>query len=112
MYLKKLEKIIEETPVVFVNAIVLKDFRTNQNYTTEGMSVTKYKGDKSILKYVVLDYTCDNLGETLTHEFLHHYFPNSKEKLIEDMTELFWKNGKFKKLILKRLISELDKCKL
>lgn len=103
MFLERLEKIMEEVPVLLVDGILFSD-KLNQ-YISKGVAV---KNHKTGLRYTVLDVSCDDLANTLLHESLHHYLPNQKEESIEELTAQFWDDEYYRNRARNRLIDVLS----
>lgn len=105
MFRKGFEKILNEYPILLVNAIYFH--RDGVSYQATALAVNREREDGTKLRYTVIDRTCDNLAKTLLHETLHHRFEGWDEEKIKRLTDVFWNSRKYRKMFVDKLVSIL-----
>ena len=106
MFIKDLQKILEEIPIILKNRIVWK--AKDGYYEAEAIAL---KNNKTKLRYTIMNYNCDHLAETLLHESLHHHSPRHSDDTIDLLTNFYWKN-KHRKLCQNKIVEVLGKYDL
>lgn len=106
MFIKDLEKILKEIPIILKERIIWK--ARDGYYEAEAIAL---KNNKLNLRYTLMNYNCDHLAETLLHESLHHHYPGFEDDLIEDLTKIYWKS-EHKKLVQNKIIEKLGEYDL
>lgn len=110
MLIKDLENILKVIPILFVDGIVFK--KGNNIYKAKGISVKKERPDKTMMRYIALDHTCDNLAKGLLYESLHHCYSWESEEMIKNLTDLFWDEMAYRKLVQNKIVKLLENYNL
>lgn len=111
---KDLKKILKEVPILLVDGIFLEKNRTwrKEYYQAAGMAVCRERDDGTLMRYTVLDYSCDDMANGLLHESIHHHYKGTNEQFVVEMTELLWKDQAYRKPCQDKIVELCDRWNL
>lgn len=113
MNTKTLKKVLDEVPILMVDACFINNLSTTE-FALRGMAVRREREDGSYLRYTILNKDCDDVGYTLLHESTHHIYKHKRfsEEVIENLTDYYWGNRVFRKLCQNRIVELHEKYNL
>ena len=110
MLIEQLETILKEIPILMTPVIAVE--RNNEIWTAAGMAIQRTRDDKTILKYTVINYDCDDIAKTLLHESIHHYYGGTDEWYVEQIENLLWDKPEFRKSCQNKIVELCERFDL
>lgn len=110
MYPKDLSRILEEIPILLVDGIFWHDKK--YIYKSKAVAISRKRKDGSLLRYTILNYTCDNLAQNLLHESIHHICSEYHDTTVEALTDYFWDELNYRKICQNKIVELLGRMNL
>lgn len=112
MEAKDLKKVLDEIPILLVDACFINHLSINDDVVA-GMAIQKRRPNGSILKYTVMNENCDDLVYTLLHESLHHHYKKAtSEEFIGYLTNHYWGDIQQRKLCQNKIVELCEEYNL
>lgn len=105
----KLKNLINDTYIDMRIELGFTRIENNElvQYVMQGMSVSSER-----YKAIALNYTCDDVANTLLHECVHLKYPTMEEYNVEILTDELWKDKEIRKAAQNRIVKEYGKLNL